>query len=133
MSKQHLLGRTTCVLVGLLLVSQADVGRGQSSKVWDFLAEKYDQNGDGQLSPDEYDRGADAFARLDRNGDGVLTEVDWQVAGAFPKYTFPHIAPKKGDPAPDFALIYIKAPKKVARLSSFVGKKPVALIFGSCT
>ena len=39
---------------------------------------------------------------------------------------------KSGDPAPDFSLPDTKGKKEVC-LSSFKGKKPVVLIFGSCT
>ncbi len=42
------------------------------------------------------------------------------------------LAPKRGDVAPDFELRDINAENPV-RLSSFKGKKPVALIFGSLT
>ena len=38
-----------------------------------------------------------------------------------------------GKKAPDFDLPTIKDPKKTIKLSSFAGKKPVALIFGSYT
>jgi peroxiredoxin len=43
------------------------------------------------------------------------------------------MAPKVGEQAPDFELTYVAEPDKTVRLSSFIGKKPVALIFGSCT
>ena len=127
------LGMSVCVLSSLFLMSQADVGRAETSKVWAHLAKKYDKNRDGQLSQDEYGRGAETFARLDRNRDGVLTSDDWHVPGEYPEFKSRHIAPKKGDRAPDFELSYVRAPDKVARLSSFAGKKPVALVFGSCT
>jgi hypothetical protein len=39
---------------------------------------------------------------------------------------------KPGDPAPDFSLRVAKSGRKV-RLSSFKGKRPVALVFGSYT
>ncbi len=42
------------------------------------------------------------------------------------------LAPKRGDVAPDFELRDINGENPV-RLSSFKGKKPVALIFGSLT
>ncbi len=38
-----------------------------------------------------------------------------------------------GEQAPDFELPMVKSPKKTIKLSSFAGKKPVALIFGSYT
>ena len=47
-------------------------------------------------------------------------------------------APKVGTVAPDFELCRLKKdgtsdPKKKVKLSSFKGKKPVALVFGSYT
>ena len=45
-------------------------------------------------------------------------------------------APEVGDAAPDFDLPYAKSPEdleKTVKLSSYAGKKPVALIFGSYT
>ena len=114
-----------------------------TADVWNYLAEKYDQNKDGQLTSAEYDRGAEAFARLDRNGDGVLTQSDWIVKrggpaaanqrGERPGEATAGEAPRVGTPAPDFDLPYVKDATKTVRLSSFAGKKPVALIFGSYT
>ncbi len=45
---------------------------------------------------------------------------------------FDALAPKAGDIAPDFELRDVNAENPV-RLSSFRGRKPVALIFGSFT
>lgn len=126
-------GTTVCILASLLLALHTRTARSESPKVWDYLAKKYDKNGDGKLSRDEYKRDNKAFARLDRNGDGVLTSDDWRVAGNFPKFKTSYVAPKQGAPAPDFELAYVSNPDKVARLSDFAGKKPVALLFGSCT
>ena len=42
------------------------------------------------------------------------------------------LAPRVGDPAPDFTLSDIRGENTI-RLSDFRGKKPVALIFGSFT
>ena len=42
------------------------------------------------------------------------------------------LAPKAGDPAPDFELHDVSGEHSV-RLSDFQGQKPVALIFGSFT
>jgi peroxiredoxin len=42
------------------------------------------------------------------------------------------LAPKVGDPSPDFTLSDIRG-ENIIRLSDFQGKKPVALIFGSFT
>ena len=41
--------------------------------------------------------------------------------------------PQPGDVAPDFELPYAKDKSKVAKLSSFAGDRPVALVFGSYT
>jgi hypothetical protein len=122
-------------------VSQAQPGRGGTAKVWEFLVQKHDKNKDGKIAKNEYERGAKTFARLDRNEDGFLTQEDWAgVTGPFgrgpgqrPGDGRRGVAPKVGEQAPDFELSYIKEPDKTVRLSSFVGKKPVALIFGSCT
>ncbi len=45
---------------------------------------------------------------------------------------FEALAPKAGDPAPDFELHDIDG-ENPARLSDLQGQKPVALIFGSFT
>ena len=112
----------------------------QSAQVWEFLAEKYDKNMDGELTEDEYDRGADTLARLDRNNDGVLTKDDWdnsdgqrQRGGGGRPGGRGGEAPQVGDLAPDFELPYVEETTETVRLSSFAGEKPVALIFGSYT
>ena len=46
--------------------------------------------------------------------------------------TYDPLAPKVGDVAPDFELCDLHGENPV-RLSSFRGRKPVALIFGSFT
>jgi len=47
---------------------------------WNYLAEKYDADGDGCVTSEECER--DNFERLDRNGDGVLTADDYTGSGA---------------------------------------------------
>ena len=42
-------------------------------------------------------------------------------------------APRVGDPAPDFELPLLADRATAIRLSSFLGNRPVALIFGSYT
>lgn len=56
------------------LSAPMELEEGQSS-AWLYLAEKYDADGDGRVTPDECDR--DNFESLDYNGDGVLTEADY--------------------------------------------------------
>jgi len=123
--------------------------RGQQNKnsgsveVWDYLQDKYDANGDGQLTEAEYSRGAEKFQRLDVNRDGVISSKDW--GGGISRKPFSRerqkrssnsssvAPPVKGDVAPGFNLAYVNEPSKTVELASFQGSKPVALIFGSCS
>ena len=98
---------------------------------WDFVAEKYDKDNDGKVSVEEYTRGADAFKALDRDEDGVITSEDWAGGGRGRRERGD--APQVGQVPPDFSLSHIADAEKQATLSSLAGKKPVALIFGSCT
>jgi Ca2+-binding EF-hand superfamily protein len=50
---------------------------GSHDTTWDYLLTKYDADGDGTVTRDEYDRGAEAFDGHDRNGDGSLTFADY--------------------------------------------------------
>ncbi len=105
---------------------------GVSGKVFDFLAEKYDKNGDKKISPEEHNRGAELFARLDKDGDQFLTANDWSVTA--PRAKKENLtAPVAGAVAPDFELTLANDENKTMKLSSFAGEKPVALIFGSCS
>ena len=118
-------------------------GRGSRSRggesAWKFLADKYDSNKDGRITTDEYQRDQDTFLRLDRNKDGALSADDWADSpdrnsrGESRDNRSRDKAPEWGDFAPDFELTFVKDAKKTARLSSYRGKKPVALIFGSCS
>ena len=49
---------------------------GRNETIWEYLQQKYD-DGDGRITPDEYDRKGGQFDRLDRNSDGVLTDEDF--------------------------------------------------------
>ncbi len=133
----------TIVMFGLLILvdqTSAQQRRGGGPDVFSFLAEKYDMNFDGKLSRDEYDRSEENFARFDTNKDGALTASDWSGGtrgrrrrGGSRQGHDGSAAPKVGDQAPDFSLTYINDETKTVRLSSFVGARPVALLFGSCT
>ncbi len=48
---------------------------------WPFLSDKYDADGDGRIDREEYDRSDDAFARLDKDGSGAITEEDLAGGG----------------------------------------------------
>lgn len=123
------------LLVSLATIDTADAqrrnrgGRGNGDG-WKFVSKKYDANKDGSVTSDEYTRGEEAFKALDVNSDGVLDEKDWQGRSRR-RSTAP--APGKGDAAPDFSLTKIEDPDSTMTLSDFAGKKPVALLFGSCT
>lgn len=72
------------------------------------------------------------FALLDRNRDGVIaaTEIPGRRRSVRPPEAQ---LPRPGDPAHDFDLPYTGKRQGSVKLSSFAGKKPVALIFGSYT
>lgn len=87
-----------------------------------------DADRDGRLGTREL---AASFERLDEDGDGVVSAEEMQ--GRAPARPDERALPRAGDPAPDFELPLVKDPEKTRRLSSYRGKKPVALIFGSYT
>ena len=45
---------------------------------WVYLAKKYDVDGDGRITEQEYQREGGRFDRLDRNDDGVVTAADFE-------------------------------------------------------
>lgn len=112
------------------------------SRAWEYLRERYDRNGDGRISAEEYPRGKEAFARLDRNGDARLDASDFEGTdrrgrrGAEgkrrPAARDRESGAAEGTAAPDFTLEPLRGGNPVT-LSSFSGKKPVALVFGSYT
>ncbi|MCX8229221.1 MAG: hypothetical protein OTJ44_04630 [Planctomycetota bacterium] len=141
------------------LVAQEKIEKNtpEPTTAWEFLCQKYDVNGDGIIRKAEYTRGETAFQNLDSNKDGQLTKHDIDSLGRSrqrggrkgsrggnkrakeEKVTAP---PRANEIAPDFDLVILekstgKKTKKKSikrlKLSSFQGKKPVALIFGSYT
>jgi Ca2+-binding EF-hand superfamily protein len=52
-------------------------GRGAPADVWGFLADKYDADKNGKITPAEYGRGVDKFGGYDRDGDGQITKDDF--------------------------------------------------------
>src|SRR5687767_11663664 len=44
---------------------------------WGYLAQRYDADGDGAITPAEHRRQGADFARLDGDGDGALTPADF--------------------------------------------------------
>jgi len=105
-----------CAALGRNTLSVRAIGR---------RARHLDTNEDGRVQLTEL---AAMFATMDENGDNVLTATE--IGSIRPVV---RNQPKVGDVAPDFALPLVKDRKTLVKLSSFKGKKPVALIFGSYT
>ena len=113
--------------------------------------ERNDKDGDGKISPQEYPRGRERFARLDKDSDGFIDQADTEKSGwTCGRRGGGRKAPQEGALAPDFALgtLLPRVPAKgrprerdakeapvydTVELSSFRGKRPAALIFGSYT
>lgn len=108
---------------------------------WALISNEHDKNGDGKVTPREYPRGKERFKLLDRDQNGALTALDFvgkdsrRNRGRNQRRRDRRIrtlAPKVGAMAPGFTLRTVDGKKK-QRLSTYKGKKPVALIFGSYT
>jgi hypothetical protein len=108
-----------------------------SAPSWRFLSAKYDADGDGRIARAEYTRSAQGFVRLDADGDGWIAPADFDARfdgvprSEAEEFVWGEGGPEVGDPAPPFELV-TTAGETIA-LSSFTGKKPVALVFGSFT
>ena len=149
---------TTALFLPLLL--QADETQRKQAPApktaWEILAEKYDANGDGKISREEYTKqDVDRyFPRLDADKNGFIEPADLKklgrpknYKGEKSKHTDKVPIAKAGEGAHDFTLRVLekkpvkpqpegdkKAKKpKTFQLASLRGKKPVALIFGSYT
>lgn len=137
-------GRRPALAVLLLLVTSATLAAEEPGTPWEHLAAKYDRNQDGRISRKEYGRDQLHWDRLDGNGDGFLEQAEIESrkrrGGRTPRRS--GVAPRRGRKAPDFKLRQIDGPgmqeksggkKPSIRLSSYAGRRPVALIFGSYT
>jgi len=147
----------------MLLIRLSGGPDAKSAAVADVEAsvKKLDANGDGRVDRAEYERGArpwqpgvDSFATLlvgldadhdgllstteveqwlahrDADGDGVLVLRERTQTGTAPREGF--IEPADREPAPDFLATSLESAKPIS-LSSKVGPRPIALIFGSFT
>ena len=133
------------LILGAPLSAQQEEAK-RYDNAWELISSEHDKNKDGKVTKREYSRGKERFARLDTDGDGALTAVDFAGSGNRSARrnrgtrrrdrridrARQAMAPKVGAVAPDFTL---RTPdgKEKHRLSSFKGKRPVALIFGSYT
>lgn len=50
----------------------------EDNPFWNRLSERFDTNGDGQVTKEEFESQSDRFERMDRNDDGVLTPADFE-------------------------------------------------------
>ena len=102
---------------------------GVGADKMDLLALSFDQDGDGRIEVSDFDS---LFADLDLNDDGKIAEREFK--GSERLFTRPRSKlPVVGQMAPDFDLPRSDDASKTVKLSSFRGKRPVALIFGSYT
>lgn len=94
---------------------------GISRRTSGRLMTLFDLSGDGKVTRKEVEL---LHGNFDANQDGVLSKAELSSAAR---------TASKGQRAPDFDLPTLTDTKKTVKLSSFAGKKPVALIFGSYT
>ncbi|NOT31150.1 MAG: hypothetical protein HOP15_11940 [Planctomycetes bacterium] len=103
---------------------------------WHFLREKYDRDGDGRITSDEYTRSRAGFRRLDADRDEVVSVADFDPRWdgkprSESRFQYGLGGPEVGDPAPEFELS-TTAGKRLS-LASLRAERPVALVFGSFT
>jgi len=138
-------GRPTPAFVFSFLMDTDKSGSVDLQEVKGWV-KKHDQNKDGQITADEVTparAGRFVVRMLDKDESQSVSLAEFTTA--FQKEAKngiikasrrgrrrPSKAPKVGEVAPDFTLKY-KDGVHTATLSSFKGKKPVALIFGSYT
>lgn len=70
--------RSVLLVAVLALSAIAQPPEARASATWKLLAERYDADRDGTITAKEYPRGDRAFLNLDRNGDGMISEVDFR-------------------------------------------------------
>lgn len=58
--------------------AQSDAGTSAGAEHWNRLAERFDADGDGRISAEEFNPGAKRFTHFDTDGDGALTESDFE-------------------------------------------------------
>jgi len=131
---------TAAVLLVVPIAAQR-MGQPLGAEAFQKLLQQYDKNGDKRIQRAEYPRTDAGWKSLDRNSDGVLEAQDFAEVAPKPRPADvirernapAEKLPKVGDVAPDFELPMLGMKDKKVKLSSFAGKQPVALIFGSWT
>ncbi len=110
---------------------QADRRSNRPNRGKARLVRLLDRDGDGNVELDDLQK---LFSELDKNNDQTLQSGELgtrpQRRGQRKDATK---LPRKGQVAPDFDLPFVSGATGNFKLSSFAGKKPVALIFGSYT
>jgi len=134
--KPHMrrLTATLVALTGLALSASASpfsqeeggkqgVDPDETRTVWEYLAKRYDADGDGKIAPDEYTRSTEAFTRLDRDKSGFIEEADMSKGGRGRGRRGPRgrgqgqrpEPPQEGELAPDFKLELLGIAEKDAK------------------
>ena len=112
---------------------EADPDKAKSA--WEYLSKRYDADGDGQITFEEYGRSEEHFGRLDRDGSGSIESSDvatsrsrggrGQGRGNRSEST---AAPLEGQVAPDFTLEVIeRAPSEALTLHERAVREAEAL------
>lgn len=117
--------------------------RGTAAGRADRLFHLLDADRDGNLSKEELQNGVRLLEKFDKNKDGLIEPQELPSPGSRGgrpgEVNTPPARGERhedrlevGDPAPDFTLPEANGTAQVT-LSSFHGKKPVVLVFASCT
>lgn len=78
-------GLVVWIFSGLLATAILAEGEKPEGGMWQHFSQRFDENGDGSVSREEFDRATDRFSQLDQNGDGTLTADDFAGMAAFGK------------------------------------------------
>ena len=62
-------------------MSKVSIVGTEEQTQWQYLAAKYDSDGDARITPAEYDRSEKNFKGFDRNQDGVIDAADFEGGG----------------------------------------------------
>ncbi len=113
----------------------------QAKSAWEYLSKRYDADGNGQITFEEYGRSEEHFGRLDRDGSGSIEEGDISTGRSRGgrgqgrgNRSEPSAAPLEGQVAPDFTLEVIeRAPgealtlhERAVREAKALGEEPPA-------